>query len=310
VIRRGLAVGAVAAALLAPAAARAQSADAARADALFNAGKQLRDAGQWADACPNFAESKRLAAGVGISLYLADCYEHIGRTSSAYQEFREAERLARERNDKRVDTAHTRALALEPKVGGLIIAAPTAAGGEAPEVLLDGTRVPREQWNVATVVDPGDHVITVNALGQQPRTLRVHVDAGSRPATVQLDEAAGAPPPPALATTAASSAAVPAATGSDATRLWTGIALTALGVVGIGIGTGLVLTAPTQPKSCTPPPQDSRATAEEIAYAAGGAALIAGVVVLAVGHPKSTTGMVVAPMPLTSGAGAMFRAAF
>ncbi len=102
---------------LAPRAAKAQSKDdVARADALFNAAKALTDAGQYADACAKYAESKRLAPGLGVSMYLADCYEHIGRTASAWTEFRAAEGLARARNDKRADVARKHAQALEPKL--------------------------------------------------------------------------------------------------------------------------------------------------------------------------------------------------
>jgi hypothetical protein len=296
-------------ALLAPVTARAQStSDTGRADALFNAGKQLRDAGQWADACSNFAESKRLAPGVGISLYLADCYEHTGHTSGAYHEFREAERLARERNDKRADTAHSRALALEAKLGGLLIAVPSAASQEAPEILLDGTRVPPEQWNVAMTVDPGDHVITVNASGQAPRTFKAHVDAGYRPTTVQVEEAA--PAPPLTSAAAPAPAETPAPSGSSSTRIWTGATLTVLGAAGIGIGTVLALTAPAQPPSCTPPPQDNRTTVEAVTYAAGAAALLGGVVVLTFAPHKAATGLTVSPMTLAGGAGAMFRSNF
>src|SRR5258708_3956605 len=84
----------------------------ARADTLFTAAKQLRAGGQVADACPMFAESKRLAPAVGVTLYLADCYERLGRTASAWDQFRDAERLAHERGDeKRASVAHGRAQA-------------------------------------------------------------------------------------------------------------------------------------------------------------------------------------------------------
>src|SRR5579863_6674110 len=100
--------------------ARAQTKDElARADALFNAGKALTDAGQFADACAKYAESKRLAPGIGVTLYLADCYEHIGRTASAWTEFRSAEGLARERGDKRSEVARTHAQQLEPQLDRL-----------------------------------------------------------------------------------------------------------------------------------------------------------------------------------------------
>src|ERR1700682_1070652 len=106
-----------------PATAHAQSRDdIARADTLFNAGKALTDAGQYGDACAKFAESKRLAPGLGVTLYLADCYEHVGRNASAWTEFLSAEGLARERNDKRAEVARGRAQGLEPKLNRLTIA--------------------------------------------------------------------------------------------------------------------------------------------------------------------------------------------
>src|SRR6516162_11727139 len=126
-MRRVIALAALASCVAVPAAARAQSKeDIARADALFNAAKALTDAGNYADACAKFAESKRLAPGLGVTLYLADCYERIGRTASAWTEFRSAEGLARERNDKRAEVARGRAQALEPKLNRLtVVVAPS-----------------------------------------------------------------------------------------------------------------------------------------------------------------------------------------
>src|ERR1019366_7836235 len=81
---------------LTPAAARAQSKDdAARADAAFTTGKRLLQHGNEAGACAHFAESKRLAPGVGVTLYLADCYQRLGRIASAWTEFQSAEARAR-----------------------------------------------------------------------------------------------------------------------------------------------------------------------------------------------------------------------
>ena len=73
-----------------------------------------------------FAESKRLAPGLGVTLYLADCYERIGRTASAWTEFKAAEGLARARSDQRAEVARALAQALEPKLERVtIVVAPT-----------------------------------------------------------------------------------------------------------------------------------------------------------------------------------------
>src|ERR1700690_176585 len=221
---RALGVTAVAIALLVPAVARAQSPDdVARADALFNAGKQLRDAGQYTDACPQFAQSSRLAPGIGVSLYLADCYERVGRTASAWTEFRKAEKLARDRNDKRADLARARSEALEPKLSGPTIAVPPAVAHVAPDVLLDGARIGPDEWNAAMAVDPGDHVVTVSVPGQAPRMLSAHVEAGIRTAMVHLDNFCPPPPSPTLAPAAPPPPPEPAAPAdSGSTRRWPG----------------------------------------------------------------------------------------
>jgi hypothetical protein len=301
----------VAITLTSPAVARGQSADdVARADTLFNTAKQLRDAGQPAEACPKFAESKQLAPGVGVSLYLADCYERVGRTASAWTEFRNAEQLARQRNDKRADVAHARAQALEPKLSGLTIAIPPTTG-QAPEVQLDGVRVPPEEWNAAMAVDPGDHVVTVNAAGRAPQTLTAHVDPGNRRGVVRIEDT----PASAVTSPPAETPAEPGtpATQSDpgATHRGLGIALLGVGAVGVGLGTTFLLNKPTSSApSCTPSKDDTSTTAAAISFAAGGAALATAIVLLVTAPHKSSSGLVVAPTPLMGGGAAFIRGRF
>ena len=59
--------------VLSTAPAGAATPNVGKADALFNAGRSLLEAGEYADACPKFAESQTLAPGLGVTLYLADC---------------------------------------------------------------------------------------------------------------------------------------------------------------------------------------------------------------------------------------------
>src|SRR6185437_15434982 len=74
--------------------ARAQNAsDKAAAEALFDAAKKLYADKKYAEACTRFDASEKLDRGIGTLLYLADCYEHVGRTASAWATFREAESL-------------------------------------------------------------------------------------------------------------------------------------------------------------------------------------------------------------------------
>jgi hypothetical protein len=240
-----------------PIVARAQSTDdAARAEASFKTGKRLLEQGNPAEACAHFAESKRLAPGVGVTLYLADCYQRLGRTASAWTEFQSAEALARARNDKRADVARLRAHALEPRLERLTVR--VASVSTPPEVSLDGKALPPDAWGTAMPVDPGDHVLVARS-GARHREFDVHVDADKPTAAVTIDAlddsgpagAAGAAPSPAPVAAPPSDPALdtftddelPPAPEQDTTRLWAGIGLLGVGVVGVGVGTAFGVMA-------------------------------------------------------------------
>src|SRR2546421_315839 len=70
-----------------PARADASLADKAAAQTLFDEGRKLMAAGKYAEACPKLAESQKLDPGVGTQFHLADCYEKIGQTASAWAGF-------------------------------------------------------------------------------------------------------------------------------------------------------------------------------------------------------------------------------
>ncbi|HEY8041365.1 MAG TPA: tetratricopeptide repeat protein [Polyangiaceae bacterium] len=343
-MRRLLAAAVVALAVSTPAGARAQTKeDVARADALFNAAKALTDSGQYTDACAKFAESKRLAPGLGVTLYLADCYEHIGRTASAWTEFRSAEGLARERNDKRADVARAHAQALEPKLDRLTITVAPTVPQAGLQVLRDGVPVTQEELGLPVPVDPGDHAVVVSSPGHASRTFTAHVGPESPTATVRvdsLDEATTAPLPPASSSAApppTESATVPPpvdlppAQPDDSgrtTRRYVGLGIGALGIVGIGVGSVFGVIAkikldqsnngPCDPTDhCTTDGLSQRkddertATISNIAFVAGGVLLAAGIVLYVTApKPQPTTGVVVAPAPMAGGGGAMLRASF
>src|SRR5262245_60261131 len=94
--RLGRSVALVLALSSAPAAADAQR----DADRLFEEGKQLFDKGSFAAACSRFEASLALQPGIGARLWLADCYESLGRTASAQRQFRVAAEEAQKTGDK------------------------------------------------------------------------------------------------------------------------------------------------------------------------------------------------------------------
>ena len=80
-----------------PSLARADSslADKAAAQSLFDEGRKLMTEGKFAQACPKLAESQKLDPGVGTQFNLADCYERLGQTASAWAGFLEAASTAK-----------------------------------------------------------------------------------------------------------------------------------------------------------------------------------------------------------------------
>jgi serine/threonine-protein kinase len=344
-MQRRFALAVLIAVCLPPSAAFAQSSkeDLARADSLFNAGKALVDSGDFVDACAKFAESKRLAPGLGVTLYLADCYEHVGKTASAWTEFRSAEGLARERNDKRADVAHDRAQALEPKLPRLTIALAPTISRDGVQILRDGRVVAPEEIGSAVPVDPGDHAIVVSSPGRPSKTLTAHLDAEHASAVVNIDSlepanegAPSAPPaPPAPPPQAApppvelSRPQPPRGADAGATRRWIGVGIGAAGVVGVGVGAVLGLMAKSQQSSsngpggcdatdhCTPQGLSDRKAAEglamgsTIAFIAGGVAIAGGAVLfLTAPRGASKAGIVVVPAPMVGGGGALLSATF
>jgi serine/threonine-protein kinase len=325
------------------------SSDTAKADELFKTAKDELKHGLTADACAHFAESKRLVPGVGVALYLGDCYQRIGRAASAWTAFRDAETLARERKDKRADLARHRADVLEPKLNHLTIQVTGPAPAAPLDVTCDGRRVARESWGTALPVDPGEHVV-IAAAGSWSRTYGASIDARTLQTTLTIDlpqpergsarptpgaVAEGsktlASPPPGVAqgeATPVTGAPAPGAEDSVSTRTWLALGLGAAGVVGVGIGTVYGIMATSHRNQSNDGPCDatdycsasglalrqqalSEATVSTVAFIVGLAGG-AGAVTAYLLWPggSSHTGLTVAPAVVGGGTGALLRSSF
>jgi len=174
--------------LLAPADATAQSRpvrDAherkAAAQALFDEARSLMVARRHAEACPKFAESQALDPAVGTLLNLADCLEKLGRTASAWAEFRAAVAAARAKGQTdRAEVARRRATALERVLVRLVIVPPNESS-ETVEIRKNGAVVGRASWGVPIPVDPGRYLIEASVSGT--RSFRTEVDVPNKPGT-------------------------------------------------------------------------------------------------------------------------------
>lgn len=179
-----------------PALARAQSAtDSATAESLFNEALALLDSKRPAEACPKLEASQGLDPGVGTLLYLADCYQQVGRTASAWATFREAAYMAKDRKDEREPVAVESARALEPKLSYLTLEV-TPAAGVALEIKRDGQLIPDAVWNTAIPVDPGPHTVEVSAPGKKPWSTTITIAEGPRQESVIIPALEDAPLPP------------------------------------------------------------------------------------------------------------------
>jgi serine/threonine-protein kinase len=283
-----------------------------RADALFTAAKQLRDAGLYEDACPKFAETEQIDPGVGVMLYLADCYQHTGRSANAWAEFRKAEKLARDRNDKRQDMAKARADALESKLTRMTIGVADPAKHPGLEIAVDGTRILPENWNATLPTDPGAHAVAITEPGQAPRTLNVHLDEGAS-LTVPAFETASTPPPPTTAPASAPPAATdaPAETASGSpgnVRTYIGFGLLGGGTVALAVGAGLL---DLENRSITKGHKSSNAgTFSGVAFAIAGAAYASAVVLYLTAPKDRSTALTLSAVPVASGAGALLQGSF
>ncbi len=240
-------------AALLPHGAHAQGAKAA-AESLFQAAKQLMADKKFAEACPKLAESQRLDPSPGTQLNLARCYEGLGKTASAWAEYKGAAVLAHQLGQKdREDGARDLARELEPKLSKLTIVAAATPG---LVVKSDGIEIGAASFGTALSVDPGEHVIEASAPGYEPWRVTVTIgpNADAKTASVpvlvkkpeapvpaETASAAGAPTsaPTATATSAASATATsggaPPEGGSGGMRTASYVLMGA-GVVGIGVG--------------------------------------------------------------------------
>lgn len=191
--------------------ARAQTTtpDRVAAESLFAEGRQLLAAGDYAQACAKLEASRRLEGALGTSLNLAACYERLGRTASAWAEFKSAAAEAQKTGDTlRKTEAIERAGALEPRLSRLRL----EVDEPAARVLWNGVPLSSAFIGSAIPVDPGAHRFEATAPGKLPwsRTLEIAPSAPLVELRVPSLEDAPAPaastsaaPAPAASTSAA-----------------------------------------------------------------------------------------------------------
>jgi hypothetical protein len=151
-----------------PAAARAQApssgSNKVAAEALFEDGRKLVGLGNYAEACPKFADSERLDPSSSTLLNLASCWEKLGRSATAWATYKEAESSASAaRRQDYVAVAQRHAEALAPKLSRLTI--DVSRPIENLQVKRDSVLVGSAEWGSAIPLDTGAHTVEASAPG-------------------------------------------------------------------------------------------------------------------------------------------------
>lgn len=279
--------------------------DKALAETLFDQAVALLKQGSVAEACPKLAESQRLDPAPGTLLYLGDCYERVGKLSTAWATFREASALARAAGQPtREELAKKRAAMLEKDLPFVLV----SVGVRTPslEVRLDDSAVREALWESEVPVDPGTHELVASAPGRVTWTAKLTVSKGEH-ARVVIPELASAsspePAPPVAPPTQPppDHVAAPPAPRASWQRP-AALAAGGLGIVGLGVGTFFGLRAFSKWGDAEPQCPNDRCTHEgkqladsatsasqisTVAFVAGGV-LLAGGAALFFTAPKTT----------------------
>jgi hypothetical protein len=257
---RGLAVTATVALVTALAGAAHAQDNVKQADALFNEAKPMLEKGDFEHACPKLRESYRIdPTAVGTLLALAICEEGLGRTATAWREFRAVVDASLKDRQDRAEFARKHITKLEQNLSRLTVSVSNdVATLPGLEVTVDGARLASSSYGAAEPVDPGSHEVAARATGKKPwkSTANVGADrdaqtvaitaldddpnAVAAPAASPQNDASVAPAPGPSATAAETPQPTPSS-GSGKKTL--GFVVGGIGLVAVGVGSYFGITA-------------------------------------------------------------------
>lgn len=324
---RRLAVFTFAGALLLGSAPARADGDEAKAKVLFDEARDLAKANKWAEACEKLAASKRLVPRMLTTYRLADCHERIGKTASAHAGFVEAADLAKATGDStKQQDALDRAKKVEGKLSRVTLELPKEEG---LSIKIDDAPIASALLREKIPLDPGEHTLVATATGkaqktvkfdvpQGPSVTKVEVPALSAEATTETPKKLEEPVAPPIDDTK------PVETKSSSLKT-IGFVTLGVGVVGLGVGTALGLSAKgldgdaeglCKPR-CTPEGKalndDARARGNlaTVVFTAGAVIAATGVVLILVAPSStSTTTARVAPWVGMTGGGLTLAGSF
>jgi hypothetical protein len=178
----------------------------ARAERAFNDGLTAMLAGRYDDGCPLIAESYRLDPQPGALFTLAECEARWGKVTKAVAHFEQYLQLyaamtpvQRQEQGDRPELALTTKTEMAARIARLTLVPPPGAPA-GMRVGHNGEAVPAGALGASLEVDPGEHVVLVEAPGRRAQEMRVTLAPGASQRIdlvvgAALDEATPAAPP-------------------------------------------------------------------------------------------------------------------
>jgi tetratricopeptide (TPR) repeat protein len=211
--------------------ARVREGDPLRADALFQEAIALSDQGRWQEACAKFRESLAAEPSVGTLLNVAACSVREGDERQAAREYRRVLELNVGTSDpdrKRNVAASARAALQKLEAELAAVTVRITPADAAARIVIDDKRAEIVRVGEAAELEPGKHVITVDAPGFRQARREIELAPGARDLLVITLEPASAAEPAA--------AAPPSGPRSLATAGWvTGLAGSAVLATGAAL---------------------------------------------------------------------------
>ena len=283
-----------------------------KADEVFKQAKKLMAEKKYAEACPKFEKSYQMDPGIGGLLNVGKCYEEWGKLGKAYHAYTDALKKAQDANDNRADKIKKLVAQLEPQVPRLVIHIQPDADTAGLQVAIDGVTVTLEDLANPQLVDPGPKqieyavgsgarktkIVPVERGGTSEITLELPKQAKVKPEKPDHEDVVVKPKPHHDDTEVAD-------TTGHGQRI-AGFAIAGVGVVGMGVGSYLALSARSKyndalsthcmnmTNACDAQgltdthDARSKANTATIIFSVGAAATVAGIVVYVLA-PKATT---------------------
>lgn len=294
--------------------------DKAAAEALFQHAARLFEESRFSEACEKFEASQELDPAIGTQLRLADCYDRVGRTASAWGLFAEVKALARAQGQNDRETIASERLSdLERRLSKLTLRLQPGARPPGLEIRLNGTSIPSASWDVPIPVDPGTQRVEAIAPGYRPWSTSALAQPGPSEQTLDVPRLVPLPAQTPSGDAATSTSLLEVDSSSTPATVWLGYTTGAVGIVGLGVAAffgyraydlnddSLNYCLRDDPNACLPEGKELRddarqaATISTVSAIAGGALLAAGVTLLLTSPSRAETGLSV-PLRLRAAA--------